>query len=162
MNRPNQSGKYPPWGCLGWVCWCLWFVFLTLLLASCLQIEGSKNEKLAEALALGVLVFSLVSFYFVWPALVAAASGGKPSSDTREEEESPHSETSFPSDGTSRSKSDEEFPWEVFAYGYLMHELLDDDPPGEGSHQADETWEADAGGDADYGEEYWGDDLFDS
>ena len=169
MNAPNESGKYPPWGCLGWCCWAFWFLALQLLVAGCLQDANIKNEGTVETLVLGTLAFSLVSFYFLWPRLVRAGSEGENPPGVGKQEASPPSETSptsFSAGGAAKGKGDDEFPWEAFAYGYLMHELLDDGPSDEEFHQADEGWGADAEGNGDYGEEYgeeyWGDDLFDS
>lgn len=67
---------------------------------------------------------------WLWPRLYRSwKDASSPASGSEEAESSPSS-SSFTAPESRQRKADEEFPWEAFAYGYLMHELLDDDNAG--------------------------------
>ncbi|GEM_PF-6012022 len=157
------------WGCLT--------VVVFLMVTPCLPFAGAFEK--ADAAEWGALFFIVaylvacaIAYFYLWPHLYRMffQSGESEPPSSGSSSSGGSLPVSYQSGSRPRKrKSDDEFPWEAFAYGYLMHELLDDDSS-EGA-SSEEAWGATAWdeddsaqddwdvGDDGGGEEFWFDDF---
>ncbi len=150
MNEQNERAIPEP-GCVSWGCF---MVVFSMVMAPCLiplaKLAEENHRWSIPFLLLGFLSVSLVAFHFLWPHFYRNLF--QPQEAERDSPEPSGSGTPLSLRQHGAEKSDEEFPWEAFAYGYLMHELLDDS--GEDSSQdhdwGEEDHDADHGGDEDF------------
>ncbi len=138
MNQQNQQ-KVPEPGCLGWGCL---VTVATVILLPCLPLAAALENKKEEGgshwemaiLLLAQFIAMAVAYFYFWPRLYRSLFQPQESEQTASD--TPSSDSSWPlsfQEENRARKTDDEFPWEAFAYGYLMHELLDDDSSGETS-----------------------------
>ncbi len=164
MNEQNGEAIPEP-GCLGRVCLNLITgpIFIVVLLflywwakkINAGALKGDIWPLLHMLVGMSLLMIIGVGMPYalerwLWPRLYRSWKDASSPASGPEKAESSPSSSSFAAPESRHRKADEEFPWEVFAYGYLMHELLDDDAGGDDAGGEDSGWYFD---DALWGEE---------
>ncbi len=166
----KQSVQTYEWGCTGMGCFgmLVMLVFMPLIMLIDEKAAETHPNWFAVVFLLLLGVLALVFHFKIWPALNRPSSEGSDLSGHRPSSSSPGLSgysSGFRSSGSNRRRSEDDFPWEAFAYGYLLHELLDDDSDSKSAESWSdwsESGESDAGpsfgeGEGEFGEDPWED-----
>ena len=106
-------------GCLRIGCFGLTFLVISFCLSAlCISTVGEIKDYPQWVRVLFAVVVVGVAFFAARAISAELLRPGKPASSVSGLRKRP-------------SASSDDFPYEVFAYGYLLHELLDDDSSGE-------------------------------